>query len=251
MTDSTAFDWRPFLLRWSGEWADSLTDGETRGEDDEDARQARWLGLPSASEERIAAMEERLGRRMPPSYREFLKVSDGWRHAGGFVWLLAGTENAHWHNNESGLADMPLDQTRAVDYATRFYLIGMYLRYDRMYFYNWGGTKIPLVLQAAGGPPTAAARAVNTLQHWLAGARITSCGHGSQDGLPGQVWQCRYLLADSPGRVSAPAVIRWTETGTATMPADHNARAVRTLDGTSAPAPRTLRITEQPVLITL
>jgi hypothetical protein len=101
-------------------------------------------------------MEERLGRRMPPSYREFLKVSDGWRHAGGFVWLLAG-----------------------------------------------------------------------------------------------QVWQCRYLLADSPGRVSAPAVIRWTETGTATMPADHNARAVRTLDGTSAPAPRTLRITEQPVLITL
>ncbi|MEV0479470.1 SMI1/KNR4 family protein [Streptomyces sp. NPDC050508] len=106
MTDSTAFDWRPFLLRWSGEWADSLADGETRGEDDEAARQARWLGFPSASEERIAAMEERLGRRMPPSYREFLKVSDGWRHAGGFVWLLAGTENAHWHNNESGLADM-------------------------------------------------------------------------------------------------------------------------------------------------
>lgn len=51
-------------------------------------------------------MEERLGRRMPPSYREFLKVSDGWRHAGGFVWLLAGTEDAHWHNNESALAGM-------------------------------------------------------------------------------------------------------------------------------------------------
>ena len=37
---------------------------------------------------------------MPPSYREFLKVSDGWRHAGGFVWLLAGAEEARWHNNE-------------------------------------------------------------------------------------------------------------------------------------------------------
>ncbi|MCX5096043.1 SMI1/KNR4 family protein [Streptomyces sp. NBC_00365] len=106
MTDTTAFDWRSFLLRWSGEWADSLPDGETRGEDDATARQARWLGFRPASEERIAAMEERLGRRMPPSYREFLKVSDGWRHAGGFVWLLAGTEDAHWHNNESGLADM-------------------------------------------------------------------------------------------------------------------------------------------------
>lgn len=106
MTDTTAFDWHSFLLKWSGEWADSLSDGETRGEDDEAARRARWLGFPPASEERIAAMEERLGRRMPPSYREFLKVSDGWRHAGGFVWLLAGTKDAHWHNNESGLADM-------------------------------------------------------------------------------------------------------------------------------------------------
>ncbi|MEW2493483.1 SMI1/KNR4 family protein [Streptomyces nodosus] len=106
MTDTTALDWRSFLLRWSGEWADSLSDGETRGEDEEAARQARWLGFPPASEERIAAVEERLGRRMPPSYREFLKVSDGWRHAGGFVWLLAGTEDARWHDNESGLAEI-------------------------------------------------------------------------------------------------------------------------------------------------
>ncbi|AXE84221.1 SMI1/KNR4 family protein [Streptomyces sp. Go-475] len=106
MTDTTAFDWRSFLLKWSGEWADSLPDDDTRSADDEAARQARWLGFPPASEERIAAMEERLGRRMPPSYREFLKVSDGWRHAGGFVWLLSGTEDARWHDNESGLADL-------------------------------------------------------------------------------------------------------------------------------------------------
>ncbi|MFC9843830.1 SMI1/KNR4 family protein [Streptomyces sp. NPDC060223] len=106
MTDTTAFNWRSFLLRWSGEWADSLPEGETGGQEGEAARQARWLGFPPASEERIAAMEERLGRRTPPSYREFLKVSDGWRHAGGFVSLLAGTKEAHWHNNESGLADM-------------------------------------------------------------------------------------------------------------------------------------------------
>ncbi|WP_420077726.1 SMI1/KNR4 family protein [Streptomyces sp. JL3001] len=106
MTDTTAFDWRSFLLRWSGEWADSLPADEARGEDDEAAWQARWLGFQPASEERIAAVEERLGRRMPPSYREFLKVSDGWRHAGGFVWLLAGTESARWHDNESGLADL-------------------------------------------------------------------------------------------------------------------------------------------------
>ncbi|MEF3113699.1 SMI1/KNR4 family protein [Streptomyces chrestomyceticus] len=106
MTHPTAFNWHPFLLRWSEEWADSLPDDATRSEEDEAARRARWLGFPPASEERIAAMEERLGRRMPPSYREFLKVSDGWQHAGGFVRLLAGITGARWHNNGSGLADM-------------------------------------------------------------------------------------------------------------------------------------------------
>ncbi|MFD7768939.1 SMI1/KNR4 family protein [Streptomyces sp. NPDC059787] len=106
MTENSPFDWRPFLLEWSGEWADSLPDGETRGAENEAARQARWLGFPPASEERITALEKRLGRRMPPSYREFLKVSDGWRHAGGFVSLLAGTADARWHDDESGLAVM-------------------------------------------------------------------------------------------------------------------------------------------------
>lgn len=105
MTDITACDWRSFLHGWSAEWADSLPEGEARSEDDEAARRARWLGFPPATDERIAAMEERLGRRMPPSYREFLKVSDGWRHAGGFVRQLAGTEDARWHGNESGLAE--------------------------------------------------------------------------------------------------------------------------------------------------
>ncbi|MFF4815469.1 SMI1/KNR4 family protein [Kitasatospora sp. NPDC001309] len=106
MTHTTPLDWRPFLLGWSGEWSDSLADGGTRREEDETARRARWLGFPSASEERIVAMEERLGRRMPPSYREFLEVSDGWRNAGGFIGLLAGTADARWHDNESALADI-------------------------------------------------------------------------------------------------------------------------------------------------
>ncbi|MFD7069095.1 SMI1/KNR4 family protein [Streptomyces sp. NPDC059913] len=106
MTETTPFDWQPFLLRWSAEWADSLTDDETRSADDEAARRARWLGFPPASEERIAAVEKRLGRRLPPSYREFLRISDGWQHAGGFVWLLAGSAEVHWHNDESGLADI-------------------------------------------------------------------------------------------------------------------------------------------------
>jgi hypothetical protein len=42
---------------------------------------------------------------MPLSYREFLRVSNGWRHAGGFVWTLAGTREAHWHEDASGLGE--------------------------------------------------------------------------------------------------------------------------------------------------
>ncbi|SCF59129.1 hypothetical protein GA0115258_102742 [Streptomyces sp. LamerLS-31b] len=43
---------------------------------------------------------------MPPSYREFLKVTDGWRHAGGFVWLPAGTAQVRRHEDEMGLAEI-------------------------------------------------------------------------------------------------------------------------------------------------
>ncbi|WP_431046836.1 SMI1/KNR4 family protein [Streptomyces sp. P1-3] len=109
MTDTTTdtpLDWRPFLARWSEEWADACDPGEQLDEGDEEARRSRWLGFPPASGARIAAMEERLGHRLPPSYRTFLEVSDGWRHAGGFVWLLAGTEAARWHEDESGLGEM-------------------------------------------------------------------------------------------------------------------------------------------------
>ncbi len=105
MTDTTCFDWQSFLLRWSGEWADSLPD-EEQSDEDEAARRDRWLGFPPAPEARIEATEARLGRRLPPSYREFLKVSDGWRNAGEFVWLLAGTADVHWHDDESGLAEI-------------------------------------------------------------------------------------------------------------------------------------------------
>ena len=145
----------------------------------------------------------------------------------------------------------PLTEEQAEDYAVRFYLIGLYVRYDRMYFYNWGGTSLPIVLQAEGGPPTRAALLVEQLQRWLRGTRITSCGHGAPDGLPSNVWQCRLLLpADGPGG-GGGAVIRWTDRGRATMTAEAGVRAVRNLDGSVRPLTEgaELGITGRPVLI--
>lgn len=103
MTDTT-FDWRSFLVRWSEEWADAQDPEDSCSESDARALRDRWLGFAPADTERIAKAEQRLGHRLPPSYRAFLEVTDGWRHAGGFVWLLAGTETAHWHQDTAGLA---------------------------------------------------------------------------------------------------------------------------------------------------
>jgi cell wall assembly regulator SMI1 len=82
--------WRPFLQRWSEEWIDSH-DPEKERELDEAAVRDRWLGFAPASEEEIAAAEARLGRTLPPSLREFLAVTNGWRDAGCFIYRLAGT----------------------------------------------------------------------------------------------------------------------------------------------------------------
>ena len=38
-----------------------------------------WIGYEPATEAQIAAVEKRLGKTLPPSYRAFLKVSNGWR----------------------------------------------------------------------------------------------------------------------------------------------------------------------------
>jgi hypothetical protein len=41
-----------------------------------------WLGYPGADEDAISAAEQGLGLKFPPSYRSFLKTSNGFRRAG-------------------------------------------------------------------------------------------------------------------------------------------------------------------------
>ncbi|HYF07753.1 MAG TPA: SMI1/KNR4 family protein, partial [Acetobacteraceae bacterium] len=52
----------------------------------------RWLGEPPAGEEQIAAAERRLGLRLPPSYRAFLRVTNGWHHPSSFVGMIHPVE---------------------------------------------------------------------------------------------------------------------------------------------------------------
>ncbi|WP_329120469.1 SMI1/KNR4 family protein [Streptomyces sp. NBC_01465] len=72
-------DWAAFLRTWSDEWHEVHDEPPGR------------LGFDPATDEEIAALEACTGTPLPPSYRAFLKVSNGWRWAGEFVDLMAGT----------------------------------------------------------------------------------------------------------------------------------------------------------------
>ncbi|WP_445528816.1 SMI1/KNR4 family protein [Streptomyces cyslabdanicus] len=112
MSDES-FNWHRFLERWQEEWVPRA------GVDEDGGQSVVPLGRPGADEAAIAAAEERLGRRLPPSYREFLAVSDGWhveQTAG--VYQLGGAADIDWFRDphdltplyEENLGDNPSEE---------------------------------------------------------------------------------------------------------------------------------------------
>ncbi|MGW0705203.1 hypothetical protein ACWD4G_04385 [Streptomyces sp. NPDC002643] len=169
------------------------------------------------------------------------------------TFQLAGYHLPLWRTGTTQTLQLndPLDEDTAANHLVRYYLMSLYSRrVERMFFYAWGNSKIPLVVQAEGQPPTKAGRYLDRLQRWLDGAGIRSCGHGGEIRLPGNVWQCEFVV---PGDHGTPhrARIRWTLSGTADVTAGSGARRLRRLDGTSRSlgAKDTVRITGRPVLI--
>jgi hypothetical protein len=59
-------------------------------------RKRGWCGEPGATEEQILQLEARIDRSLPPSYREFLRASNGWWALNPFIWHLWSTENVDW-----------------------------------------------------------------------------------------------------------------------------------------------------------
>jgi hypothetical protein len=163
----------------------------------------------------------------------------------------AGVHPPLW--NTGTTYDLPLEgslqEQRATDYVMRFYLVAIYgtnVSLERTYFYNWGGTHLPIALQAVGGPPTRAALAVEELQRWLAHTTTRSCGHGLAINLPDNVWQCEFTAEDH-----RLLTIRWTHSGTASTTAGPQVEELRRIDGTSTPlqAGDTIPVSETPELI--
>lgn len=90
----SSFDWERFLKRWSQELLESLdSDRHTLPPD---VIASGWLGYPGATEADIAQAETRLGAKLPPSYRAFLKVTNGWRQTTPFISRLWSTQEIDW-----------------------------------------------------------------------------------------------------------------------------------------------------------
>ena len=89
-TDS--FDWPRLLRRWS---ANVFASGVAENLPDS-ARKQEWLGFPPASEAQITAAEHRFKIPLPPSYKAFLRVSNGWRRPTHFIDLLLPVEQIDW-----------------------------------------------------------------------------------------------------------------------------------------------------------
>jgi hypothetical protein len=87
------YAWKPFLKRWSSEL---LEDEEFRAEIPPEVTETGWLGSAPATDEQIAEVEARLGKPLPPSYREFLKVTNGGFAEQYFLDHLLSAENIEW-----------------------------------------------------------------------------------------------------------------------------------------------------------
>jgi hypothetical protein len=86
-------DWRTFLARWS---QTALTSTALNRVLPAAIRKAGWLGSPGASEAELARAESRLGQALPPSYRAFLRVSNGWLVANHSVGRLLPASAIDW-----------------------------------------------------------------------------------------------------------------------------------------------------------
>ncbi|MDG4857021.1 SMI1/KNR4 family protein [Streptomyces sp. T-3] len=102
MSDES-FNWHDFLGRWQQEWVPRVG----HEEDGDGGPGSVILGRPGADEAAITAAEKRLGKRLPPSYRQFLAASDGWRveQIAG-VYQLGGIADIDWSRDEYGMTEV-------------------------------------------------------------------------------------------------------------------------------------------------
>jgi hypothetical protein len=89
------FDWSLFLRQWSRDLLERLEDSEFASLPSE-VIETKWLGYPEATDAEIADAEARLETVFPPSYRNFLAVSNGWLKLDELIGRLWSTQEIEW-----------------------------------------------------------------------------------------------------------------------------------------------------------
>ena len=127
--------WTPILSRLnsvlmkSDEWKKRLTP---------EALSSRWCGLPPALESDILATEKRLGLTLPPSYRSFLSISNGWHPFGNFIERLLSVEQIDRFRlaNPEAAREIPecyqedeLSDEEYLDYADDYHMVALRTSY--------------------------------------------------------------------------------------------------------------------------
>ncbi|SDT24783.1 SMI1/KNR4 family protein [Actinoplanes derwentensis] len=91
----SADEWRRYLAEYSADVLRVTDDDDLAGISDAH-RLLGWLGFDGADAEHLTALEQRLCIPLPPSYRTFLTVSDGWLNLGPFMWIMRTAAEVHW-----------------------------------------------------------------------------------------------------------------------------------------------------------
>lgn len=103
MSELISYNWESYLTQWSIELLTSdLYQDETqsiKGSFSMEAIKSTWLGYPKATELQIEKAEKRLGVKLPPSYRQFLKISNGWPRITYSIFSLLSTEEIVWFSD--------------------------------------------------------------------------------------------------------------------------------------------------------
>src|SRR5690349_1483041 len=84
------YDWQGLMTQWNKTLLDNGYGEHLAPE------AADWFGKQGATEAQITQLEQRLGKSLPLSYREFLLFSNGWGNVTTFIDNLWSTNEVAW-----------------------------------------------------------------------------------------------------------------------------------------------------------
>jgi hypothetical protein len=92
-----AFNWENRIREWSQKRIEIFLEDHDEEDLSPEVLKSGYLGYPGATEDEIVATKARLNITFPPSYREFLKASNGLRPISEYGLEFCGTENIVWY----------------------------------------------------------------------------------------------------------------------------------------------------------